>query len=80
LNRTTHFIIVRRKKKEASSQKTGLRVSNGKQNQRKGAKKKKSTFRRITQAAVISIFFPLTLFHSKNTAPTTLSTEVATAT
>lgn len=31
-------------------------------------------------AAVISIFLPLTLFHSKQTAPRTLNTDVATAT
>jgi len=31
-------------------------------------------------AAVISIFLPLTLFHSKQTAPSTLKTDVATAT
>jgi hypothetical protein len=31
-------------------------------------------------AAVISIFLPLTLFHSKQTAPSTLNTDVATAT
>jgi hypothetical protein len=89
---TLYFIIVRREKEKKSinqSQKANektpsLRVSSEYETKKKKRQPKNHRSiepKSLNQAAAIaSIFFPFTLFHSKNTAPTTLNTDVATAT